>query len=91
MPVISKKKLWEAQLREYPDSERLNIRQVLDICSENRRLPNEDTRFGFTYMKVCLALQFPNVVFYRIPTPNGICPYYWGFRYGLHGSQYASC
>jgi len=88
MPVISKKKLWEAQLREYPDSERLTIFEVLDLCNENN---GKRCVFGFTFMKLCLALQYPNVVYYRIPSPDWISPYYYGFRYGLGGFQYASC
>ena len=85
--MISKKKLWEAQLREYPTSQRLTIFDVLDLCNENNGRP---CVHGFTFMKLCLALQYPNVVYYRIPTPAWLFPYHYGFRYGLDGGQYAT-
>ena len=82
MKYISKSRLWEAQVQEYPKSVRLTIAEVYRWCDEQS--DNTEKRLQ-RYMQVALALQCPSVVFYRIEgTP------YRGFRFGLHGSEYMS-
>lgn len=80
--MISKKRLWEAQVREYPKSVLLDIDEVYKWCDE--QFDDTEKRLR-RWTQVALALQCPNVVFYRIEgTP------YRGFRFGLHGSEYMS-
>lgn len=79
--MISKKKLWAAQLIFWPDSVQLPVQEIFTWCETPRK---QDARYS-RWMQVGLALQYPNVVFYRIEGTD-----YMGFRYGLHGHQYVS-
>lgn len=87
MKRISQKRLWEAQVREYPSSVRMTIEEVYKWCDENRSAEERLLR----WTGVALALQYPNVVFYYVKgfthNPKRI---YRGFRFGLHGSEYMS-
>lgn len=80
--ALSKKALWEVQVREFPESCRMSVSAVLDWCGEPIRTADREIRF----MSVASALQHPNVVFYGLG--DAVTPR--GFRFGLDGSQYAS-
>lgn len=79
--MISKKKLWQEQMVQWPDSVRLTVEEVLKWCDEAKTVDGRLSR----YMQMCMAMQYPSVVFYRIEGTN-----YRGFRYGLDGGAYMS-
>ena len=79
--MISKKKLWQAQLVFWPDSVRLTVYEVFEWCEAGANTAEKMSR----YMQMSSALRSPNVVFYRIEGTE-----YRGFRYGLHGAEYVS-
>lgn len=79
--ATSKKKLWEAQLEFWPDSVQLDVGEVYQWCAAHH---DRDVKLC-RWAQIALALQYPNVVWYRIEgTP------YRGFRYGARGNEYAS-
>lgn len=82
MKHISKKRLWEAQVREYPTSVRMTVEEVYKWCDEQSA--NTEKRLQ-RWMQVALALQYPSVVFYYLKGTQ-----YRGVRFGLHGSEYMS-
>lgn len=73
--------LWEAQLREFPNSVRLTPAEVFAWCDEVPAPANRMNR----YMQVSMAIQYPLHVFYRIEGTK-----YRGFRFGTDGSEYMS-
>lgn len=78
---VSKKRLWEAQLRAYPKSVRLTVHQMFEWCDAAPTLERKLSR----YTQISMAMQYPSYVFYRIEgTP------WMGFRMGVEGSQYMS-
>lgn len=72
--------LWEAQLREFPNSVRLTADEVYKWCDEAESTDGRLTR----YMQVSMAIQFPTYVFYRIGEKHR------GFRFGTDGAAYMS-
>lgn len=78
---MSKKKLWAAQLEQYPDSVRLKTYEVFKWCDE----PQDPQTRAYRYSQVALAIQYPQVVWYRIEGTT-----YRGFRYGVQGHKYVS-
>ena len=79
--AVSKTKLWEAQLRHYPNSTRLTPAEVYRWCDE----PSTDTGKLNRYRQISMALQYSAVVFYCIEGTT-----YRGVRYGTAGHQYMS-
>ena len=79
--MLSKKKLWARQEQVWPGSVRLSVHDVYKWCDEGKNPGDRLSR----YMQMCMALQYPNVVFYHLDNAR-----YRGFRYGLHGSEYMS-
>jgi len=79
--ALSKKKLWQAQLENYPSSVRLTPKDMYLWCDS---APNPEMRTS-RYVQISMALQYPIVVFYRIEGTH-----YMGFRMGVEGSQYMS-
>jgi len=73
--------LWEAQIREYPESVQMPIDEVFAWCDE----ASDTTTKLHRYVKIAMALQYPVVVFYRIEGTK-----YRGFRFGVDGSKYMS-
>lgn len=79
--MLSKKKLWERQVQEWPGSVRLSVHDVYLWCDEGKSIEERLNR----YMQMCMAMQYPSVVFYRIKSTP------WrGFRFGLNGGEYMS-
>ena len=78
---ISKKKLWDVQLREWPNSKRLTVHDMYRWCDAVSNTEQKLSR----YMQISLALQYPAYVFYYIEGTR-----YMGFRFGLKGHQYMS-
>ena len=78
---ISQKKLWEVQLREWPNSKRLTVHDMYRWCDAAPNIQQKLSR----YMQISMALQYPVHVFYRIEGTR-----YMGIRYGLKGHQYMS-
>jgi hypothetical protein len=78
---ISKKKLWEVQLREWPNSKRLTVHDMYKWCDAVSNTEQKLSR----YMQISMALQYPACVFYCIEGTR-----YMGFRFGLKGHQYMS-
>lgn len=72
-------KLWDAQVREYPKSIRLDIAEVFAWCDE---ATTTDSRLN-RYIQISMALQYPVHVFYRIDGTR-----YRGVRFGVEGSEY---
>lgn len=79
--AVSRTKLWEAQLREYPDSIRLTPAEVFRWCDEPSTHAGKLNR----YRQIACALQYSACVFYRIEGTT-----YRGIRYGNAGHQYIS-
>ena len=79
--MISKKKLWDAQLRFWPDSVRLSAHDMFKWCDAAKTTGGRLGRF----MQVSHALQFSSVVFYRIEGTS-----YMGIRFGVNGPDYLS-
>ena len=83
MSKISKKDLWAAQLREYPNSIRIpNKDMLIWIDKAPREKQCYMWRMLSMYMVTC-----PNGVFYR--TSNAPDAFV-GFRFGLDGGDYSS-
>ena len=78
---ISKRKLWDVQMREFPNSTRLTIHDMYKWCDDAKNTEQQLSR----YMQISMALQYPVHVFYRIEGTR-----YMGFRFGLDGHQYMS-
>lgn len=78
---MSKKKLWAAQMREWPGSVRLTPSDVFRWCDA---APNAGAKAS-RYAQVAMAIQYPTVVWYRIEDTE-----YRGFRFGYLGHQYMS-
>jgi hypothetical protein len=86
--MLSKKALWEAQLREYPESVRISNADMIQwvwAAKDRKNFSND--------LDICLCLQtahtiqYSNGVFYRTSSePNA----HVGFRFGLKGDQYLS-
>lgn len=81
MSIISYKKLWEAQLKEWPDSIKLTKGQILDWAMEG---PDEYARRKLA--SVACAIQYTRCVFYLTRAEDG----YIGCRFGLDPSYYQS-
>ena len=79
---ISKKKLWDVQLREWPNSKRLTVHDMYRWCDAVSNNPH--TKLS-RYMQISMALQYPACVFYYIEGTR-----YMGIRFGLKGHQYMS-
>jgi hypothetical protein len=79
--AVSRTKLWEAQLRHFPNSIRLTPTEVFAWCDE----PSTDAGKLNRYRQVGLAMQYSAYVFYRIEGTT-----YRGIRYGTAGHQYIS-
>ena len=80
--MVSMKKLWEAQQREWPNSVRVSPQAMLywacapeDIRTRERRM-----------MSLAMTIQFDKVLFY-VTDPNGG---YIGARYGVEDYEYQS-
>ena len=73
--------LWEAQVREYPKSVQMSIREVYAWCDEAKTA----TALHNRYIQISMALQYPVVVFYYIEGTK-----FRGFRFGVEGSEYMS-
>ena len=73
--------LWEAQIREYPGSVQMSIREVYAWCDEAKTA----TALHNRYIQISMALQYPVVVFYYIEGTK-----FRGFRFGVEGSEYMS-
>jgi hypothetical protein len=81
MSIVSYKKLWEAQLKQWPDSIRLTTGQMLDWAMEGST--------GYTrrkLMSVASAIQHRSCVFYLTSEIDG----YIGCRFGIDPSYYQS-
>ena len=78
---ISKRKLWDVQMHEWPNSTRLTIHDVFRWCDDAKSIEQRLNR----YTQISMALQYPVHVFYRIEGTR-----YMGIRYGLKGHQYMS-
>lgn len=79
----SKGRLWQAQLREWPDSVKLTAAEVLEWIY--RAKTNEARYVRMSTMASCM--QSPKGIFYR--TSNR--PDAWvGYRYGVQGPSYIS-
>jgi hypothetical protein len=74
--------LWDAQIREYRSSRRMDMAAVYKWCDSAKDLENKMCR----YMAVANALQYPVVVFYGL----GDAVHLRGFRYGTNGHEYVS-
>lgn len=79
---MSRKKLIEAQMREWPDSVILTLPEVYKWCDQVGVSVNERLR---RYAQISMALQYPHFVFYRIEGTT-----FRGFRYGTEGHEYMS-
>jgi hypothetical protein len=79
--AVSKSKLWEAQLRHWPNSVRLTPADVFGWCDEPSTVAGKLNR----YQQVAMSLQYSACVFYRIEGTT-----YRGIRYGTQGHQYMS-
>jgi hypothetical protein len=79
--AVSKSKLWEAQLRHWPNSVRLTIAEVFGWCDEPSTVAGRLSRF----QQIAMALQYSACVFYRIEGTT-----YLGISYGTAGHQYMS-
>jgi hypothetical protein len=73
--------LWKAQIREYPGSVQMSIREVYAWCDEAKTA----TALHNRYIQISMALQYPVVVFYYIEGTK-----FRGFRFGVEGSEYMS-
>jgi hypothetical protein len=75
--------LWQAQLKFWPNSVRMSLKEVYAWCGE----PYENLWRSARWSGVALALQYPAVVFYKLsPKDTGLR----GFRYGVNGHEYMS-
>jgi hypothetical protein len=86
--MISKKKLWEAQLKFFPESVRVTNSEMVswawEIKERKNYSPEVETR---TWLQIAHTIQYSNGVFYRTSNrPDA----YVGFRFGLEGYQYLS-
>lgn len=73
---LVREELWQVQLREYPESVRLTVLDVLNWAGKDvRRLRS-----------LALVLQQDVTVWYRIPGMGEVT----GCRYGYEGSEYLS-
>ena len=80
--MASKKQLWEAQLRAYPDSVKISHKDMLRwVCDA----PKDAQPALWVGLGVCLA-ETPNGIFYR--TTNDLSAYV-GFRYGIEDQNYS--
>jgi hypothetical protein len=79
---ISYKKLWEVQLREYPQSIRLTPWQMLEWAYSFER---SDDR-AFRFQQLAGSIQLSKALFYITRPEKGDV----GCRYGLKGYQYIS-
>jgi hypothetical protein len=77
----SKKKLWEVQTREFPNSRRLTLTEVFQWCDA---APSAEQKLN-RYRQISMALQYPSHVFYCIEGTK-----YRGMRFGLEGWEYMS-
>lgn len=76
-------KLWEAQLKYYPDSVRMTLKEVFLWCNE----PEDNEWRSARWVAVALALQHPARVFYKLNSEDtGLR----GYRYGFEGYEYFS-
>jgi hypothetical protein len=86
--MVSKKDLWEAQLREWPESIRVTVPEMIEWIDSKRS--SKHVRFygeHVLWRSMAMCMQHSNGVFYRTSSrPDA----HVGFRFGLHGSQYIS-
>lgn len=80
--TISKKALWAAQLKEWPDSIELTIRDMYRWADKGKSVEEKLLR----YQQLASAMQYSNYIFYATNPENG----YIGCRYGIKGYQYMS-
>ena len=79
---VSYKKLWEVQLREYPESVRLTPWQMIQWAYG---FDNPEDR-ALRSLQLAGAIQLPRMLFYITRPERGDV----GCRYGLKGYQYIS-
>jgi hypothetical protein len=79
---ISYKKLWEVQLREYPQSIRLTPWQMIQWANSFKRVDERELRFH----QIASTIQLSKGLFYITRPEKGDV----GCRYGLQGHQYMS-
>ena len=81
MSIVSYKKLWEAQLNEWPDSIRLTTYQMLEWAADGDL---KDSRSKL--MSLALTIQHKKCVFYLTDPEDGFI----GCRFGVDPSHYQS-
>ena len=74
--------LWQVQVEDYPEAQRMDMRQVFAWCAKGRTPFTRECR----YSAVCSALDYPVVVFYGLGDNENVR----GFRYGFDGPDYMS-
>jgi hypothetical protein len=83
--MISKKALWKAQLREWPESIRIKTPDMIDwiykVSSSKKHSPEH------LWITMTMCMQYQNGVFYR--TSDRLNAHV-GFRFGIKGSEYVS-
>ena len=79
---ISYKKLWEVQLKEYPESVRLTPWQMIEWAHSFKRL---DER-AFRFQQIASTIQLGKSLFYITRPEKG----HVGCRWGPQGHQYMS-
>jgi hypothetical protein len=78
----SLKALWEAQLREWPESEKISVQEMYRWADAAPTIERKLSR----WMMIGMALQFPRFIFYRTHPADG--KPWVGCRYGPKGHQY---
>ena len=78
------KALWEAQLRIWPESEKISIQEMYRWAEAAPEPGNQLHRWRL----IALAMQHPRWIFYRTAPVEQ--PHWIGCRYGIQASQYLS-
>jgi hypothetical protein len=86
--MVSKKDLWEAQLREWPESVEVTLNEMNEWTDKLQRTP----KFVLTsndnlWRRLAFCMYYPNGIFYRTSDrPNA----HVGYRFGIQGNEYMS-
>lgn len=83
---LTTEELWEAQLREWPNSEQITVQDAFKWADAGKTVEAKLSR----YMQLSMALQYPCVIYYRMDAPTSYNGEFRGIRFGMEGHEYMS-
>ena len=82
--MVSKKALWDAQLKLWPESEKVSLAEMYAWADQGCTIQNKLSRWKL----IAMTRQYTNVIFYRTHKTLENC--WLGCRYGTKPGDYLS-